>query len=65
MESAVPTAGPETMTIEIPGHGYSYQAEEVACCLRQGLLESPRMPLDETVAIIGALDTIAARFAGR
>jgi predicted dehydrogenase len=58
-------AEPETMTIEIPGHGYTYQAEEVARCLRQGLLESPRMPLDESVAIIGALDTITARFAGR
>jgi predicted dehydrogenase len=54
-------ADSEPYTIEISGHGYTYQAEEVARCLDAGLTESPVMPLDETVAIVGALDTIAAR----
>jgi predicted dehydrogenase len=54
-------AEPETFTIEVPGNGYTYQAEEVARCLRAGELESPDMPLDETLAIHGNLDTIIAR----
>ena len=52
-------AEPQTFTLEAPGHGYTYQAEEVARCIEAGLTESPVMPLDETVAILGALDTIA------
>jgi predicted dehydrogenase len=55
-------ADPETYRVEHPGHGYGYQAEEVARCLEAGLTESPVMPLDETVAIIRTLDTIAGRF---
>jgi predicted dehydrogenase len=54
-------AEPETFTLEVEGHGYTYQAQEVARCLRAGELESPLMPLDESVAILGTLDTIAAR----
>jgi predicted dehydrogenase len=54
-------ADPETFTLEAAGHGYTYQAEEVARCLRAGELESPLMPLDESVAILGTLDTIATR----
>ncbi|GAA2106738.1 Gfo/Idh/MocA family protein [Actinomadura alba] len=54
-------AEPETFTAELDGHGYTYQAAEVARCLRAGELESPAMPLTETLAIIGTLDTIAAR----
>jgi predicted dehydrogenase len=54
-------AEPETFTLEIEGHGYTYQAEEVARCLRAGELESPLMPLDESMAILGTIDTIAAR----
>ena len=49
------------MTIQVPGHGYTYQAEEAARCLHEGLLESSRMPLDESVAITGLLDKIAAQ----
>jgi predicted dehydrogenase len=54
-------AGPETFTLEVEGHGYTYQAEEVARCLRAGELESPLMPLDESLAILGTIDTIAAQ----
>jgi predicted dehydrogenase len=56
---------PETFTIDLPGNGYAYQAEEVARRLRAGELESPVMPLDETLAIHGALDTIMAQLSGR
>lgn len=38
--------------------GMRYEALEVARCLHAGLLESPVMPLDETVAILGTLDEV-------
>lgn len=40
------------------GNGYGYQAVEVMRCLRAGLLESPTMPLDESLSIMQALDAI-------
>ncbi|QFG26624.1 Gfo/Idh/MocA family protein [Actinomadura sp. WMMB 499] len=55
-------APPEEVTVDVAGHGFTYQAEEVARCLRAGLTESPLMPLDETIAILRTLDEIAARF---
>jgi len=50
-------------TIEVPvlGNGYAHQAIEVARCLREGHAESPVMPLDESVAIMRALDDIRAQ----
>jgi predicted dehydrogenase len=54
-------AEPETHRIEVNGHGYTYQAEEVARCIEAGLTESPVMPLAESVAILRALDTITGR----
>ncbi len=41
-----------------PGHGWHYEAAEVGRCLRAGLLESPTMPLDESVSIMETLDEI-------
>jgi hypothetical protein len=41
-----------------PGHGWHHEAAEVGRCLRAGLLESPTMPLDESVAIMETLDEI-------
>jgi len=43
------------------GHGLRESAVEAARCLRLGLLESPLMPLDETIAILGILDTIRSQ----
>lgn len=43
------------------GHGLRHQADEVARCLSQGLLESPVMPLDETVAIAETMDAVLAQ----
>ncbi|RAY11739.1 gfo/Idh/MocA family oxidoreductase [Actinomadura craniellae] len=53
----------ETFRCAFEGHGYTFQAEEVAARLREGALESPLMPLDETHAILRTLDAIAARLA--
>jgi predicted dehydrogenase len=42
----------------VPGTGYQYEAAEVARCIRAGLLESPIMPLDETVTILQSMDSL-------
>jgi len=43
------------------GHGLWHEAEEVGRCLREGLLESPLMPLDETVEIMQTMDAVLAQ----
>src|SRR5439155_10055514 len=40
------------------GIGLRYQAAEVARCLHEGLLESPVMPLDETLSVMRTLDEV-------
>jgi predicted dehydrogenase len=40
------------------GQGLRYQAAEVGRCLRDGLLESPIMPLDESLSIMTTMDEI-------
>jgi predicted dehydrogenase len=40
------------------GHGLWHQADEVARCLSEGLLESPLMPLDESVSIMQTMDEV-------
>jgi predicted dehydrogenase len=42
------------------GRGLRFEADEVARCLREGLLESPLMPLDESVAIMETMDAVLA-----
>jgi predicted dehydrogenase len=50
--------------IDLPWRGtrYVHQVEEVHRCLRAGLAESPVMPLDETVTLVGWMDTMRAQF---
>jgi len=48
----------ETVTLAMEGGGYSYQAAEVMRCLDAGLLESPIMPLDESLQIMQTLDRL-------
>jgi hypothetical protein len=43
------------------GSGLRHEAAEAARCLRLGLTESPVMPLDETVSIMGTMDEIRAQ----
>ena len=40
------------------GRGLWHQADEVARCLREGLLESPLMPLDESISIMQTMDAV-------
>jgi predicted dehydrogenase len=49
--------------IDLPrlGNGYPHEAMEVQRCLRAGLLESPVMPLDETLSLMGVMDEIRAQ----
>jgi len=47
------------------GNGYAHEAMEVGRCLREGLLESPAMPLDETVALMGVLDDLRSQLGVR
>ena len=52
--------GRERIGTPVEGEGLRFQAAEVHRCLRQGLTESPVMPLDETCAIAGTLDAVRA-----
>ncbi|MGH3298204.1 MAG: Gfo/Idh/MocA family protein, partial [Trebonia sp.] len=48
----------------VPGHegrGLRHQADEVARRLAARELESPLMPLDETISIMGTMDTVLAQ----
>jgi predicted dehydrogenase len=46
------------------GTGLWHEADEVARCLREGLLESPLMPLDESVSIMETMETVLAQASG-
>ncbi len=48
---------PERFEPAVEG-GLRFEAAEVARCVREGLTESPAMPLDETVAIMRTFDEI-------
>ena len=45
--------------------GLRHEADEVARCIEAGELESPWMPLDETVAIMRTMDAVMAASAAR
>ncbi len=54
---------PETLIqVPCPLNGYHYQVLEVNECIRQKKVESKIMPLDETLTIIGILDTIRSQW---
>jgi predicted dehydrogenase len=57
------TRAGERTRVEIPheGRGLRHQADEVARCLREGLLESPVMPLDESISIMQTIDAVLAQ----
>jgi predicted dehydrogenase len=52
----------ERFEFPLEGNGYEYEAREVMDCLRSGKLESPLMPLDESLSIMETLDTIRAQW---
>jgi predicted dehydrogenase len=58
-------AGEERVDAAWEGEGLRFQVNEVHRCLEAGLLESPRMPLDETIAIAEVLDAIRGQIGVR
>ena len=48
----------EDIKAPFEGNGYQYEAAEVMRCVRGGELESPLMPLDETLSIMRTLDEV-------
>lgn len=50
----------ETRDLRVPSRGYVSQVEEVGRCLREGLLESPDMPLADTIGVLDVLDRARA-----
>jgi predicted dehydrogenase len=63
----VKLAGGVTRTVATPylGNGYVHEAIEAGRCLREGLLESPGMTHDETLALMGLLDAIRGQISVR
>jgi len=51
----------EEVDLPARGNGMIHEAEEVDRCLREGLTESPLIPLDSTLEIMSVLDDIRAR----
>ncbi|HEY5439554.1 MAG TPA: Gfo/Idh/MocA family oxidoreductase [Acidimicrobiales bacterium] len=43
---------------ESVGRGLHYEAQEVARCIEEGALESPMMPLDETISIMETMEQV-------
>ena len=54
-------AGPEQIDASYEGNGLRFEIEEVHRCLSGGLLESPVMPLEETLDMAATLDAIRAQ----
>jgi predicted dehydrogenase len=50
-----------TYAVEVLGSGYVHEIEEVQRCLREGLPESPLVPLDDTVALMHQMDRIRSQ----
>jgi len=56
----IPREGEPQRMFDPPDEGgLRHEADEVARCLGEGLLESPLMPLDETVAIMRTMDAVS------
>ena len=50
--------GGRRIVVRRAGEGYHYQAAEAMRCLHAGQLESPIMPLDETIGVLETLDEL-------
>jgi predicted dehydrogenase len=55
----------EVFDLDFPGKGYQFEAAEVQRCLAAGERESPLMPQDTTLEIMGLLDAIRERIGVR
>lgn len=56
-----PGRTPQRFDLPFEGNGYQFEAIEVAWALRAGELESPVMPLDESLVIMRMMDTARAQ----
>ncbi len=52
----------QTATAPFVGNGFEVEIAEAQACIRAGLIESPRMPHDETLALLRWMDAIRAQF---
>ncbi len=50
------------ITESFQGHGYQFEATEVMNCLRNGLKESPIMPLDESISLMETMDHLRSQW---
>jgi predicted dehydrogenase len=60
--------GGESQRFDYPqteGNGYQYEAIEVGRCLREGLVESPVMTLDESISIMETMDSLRGQWGVR
>jgi predicted dehydrogenase len=55
LEHLRPKAG---ISLPFPGNGYQFEIAEVTRCLQHGLLESPTMPLGESINVMRTMDTL-------
>lgn len=55
-----PGRAPET--IECEPNGFEHEIREAHCCLREGLVESTLMPLDETLETMQTMDTLRTQW---
>jgi predicted dehydrogenase len=59
--SVTSSSGSQVINAPMDGNGLHYEAIEVQHCLREGLLESPRMPHTETLSLAATMDQIRAQ----
>ncbi|MFC6082780.1 Gfo/Idh/MocA family protein [Sphaerisporangium aureirubrum] len=55
------TGATERYEFPVQGNGLRFQSEEVARCVREGLLESPTLTLDESCEIMGTMDEVRSQ----
>jgi predicted dehydrogenase len=62
----IPREGEPQRRFDPPAEGgLRHEADEVARCIGEGLLESPLMPLDETLAIMRTMDAVLGQGAAK
>ncbi|MEX2606248.1 MAG: Gfo/Idh/MocA family oxidoreductase [Kiritimatiellia bacterium] len=44
------------------GNGFTYEIEEACACIRKGLIESPDLTVQESIDLMGTLDTIRGQW---
>jgi predicted dehydrogenase len=52
----------EVIACPFEGNGFQFEAIEVQRCIREGLSESPVMPLDETLRIMQTMDALRSQW---